>query len=363
MKEDVKLLRFNKVIQLVPAFHYGDAIGESIRNLAKWLNARQIKNEIYALEIDAEIRNEAYIYYNELLNTDDKTLIILHYALPSILDEAYKSLRGRKMIMYHNITPPEYFLNWNKELVYLTYAGREQLKSLVDYTDLAVADSEYNKSELDEMGYKNTMVCPIWVPFNQFQGSVNEILLEAIKKKTIFLFVGRVVPNKKIEDTIKIIYWYRENVDANAILVIVGKYNNAPKYYYWLREYGKALHFSEEELIFTGHVPYVDLAAYYKGASVFISMSEHEGFCVPLVESMYFELPIVAYASAAVPEILGDAGILVYTKKFEYIAELLAELIKDNELKKMVIEKQRRRLSYFSDDNIIKIWHNIFSFF
>lgn len=355
--------KIEKVIQLVPAFHYGDAIGESMRNLAGWLSAEGIKNEIYALEVDAELSREAFVYHNQIPLTNEQTVIMLHYALPSILNEIYRSLTGRKILVYHNITPYEYFLPWNPELAFLTRTGREQIIALRDCTELAIADSEYNRKELEEFGFKKTRVCPIWVPIDKLKKSANTMLAQSLKGKRVFLFVGRVVPNKKIEDIIKIVYWYRENIEANSILVVVGKYGSVPKYYYWLREYGRALNYSERELLFTGHISYEDLAAYYSAASVFISMSEHEGFCVPLVESMYYGLPVVAYASAAVSEILEDAGILVYTKRFEYIAELLYELNTDIELRNRVIELERERINDFRDENMFKIWHNIFSYF
>lgn len=356
------MIEIEKVIQLVPAFHYGDAIGESIRNLATWLSAEGIKNEIYSLEVDAELSSEAFIYPHQIPLTNGRTVIMLHYALPSILDGIYKSLAGRKVLVYHNITPYEYFLPWSPELAFLTKAGREQIIGLRDCTELAIADSEYNRKELEEFGFKSTEVCPIWVPIDKLKKSVNSMLVQLLKGKRVFLFVGRVVPNKKIEDIIKIIYWYRENIEANSILVVVGKYGSVPRYYYWLREYGRALNYSEGELLFTGHISYEDLAAYYSVAAAFISMSEHEGFCVPLVESMYFGLPVIAYASAAVGEILGDAGILVYTKRFEYIAELLYELNTDIELRNRVIEVGRKRIDHFRDENMFKIWHNIFSY-
>jgi glycosyltransferase involved in cell wall biosynthesis len=350
----------DRVIQLVPAFHYGDAIGESIRNLVKWLKKKGINSEVYALEVDSEISNEAFIYWQKQPKSDEKTVVMLHYALPSVLNEVYMNLGGKKVLVYHNITPAEYFLPWNAELAYLTNEGRKQLINLSKHTDLGLADSNYNRMELEAVGYRKTMVCPIWVPINQLSRGINKVLLRSMEGRTVFIFVGRVVPNKKIEDIIKIVFWYRENIDSTAILVVIGKNRSVPRYYYWLREYGKALHYSEEELIFTGHIAYEDLAAYYKGATAFISMSEHEGFCVPLVESMYFGLPIVAYASAAVPEILGGAGILVYNKRFEYIAELLSELSKDEQLRQKVIESEKERINYFNDENMFKIWDNIF---
>ncbi|OGF65218.1 MAG: hypothetical protein A2Y62_17835 [Candidatus Fischerbacteria bacterium RBG_13_37_8] len=353
--------KIDKVVQLVPAFHYGDAIGESMRNVSGWLMKQGIQSEIYSLHVDDELRTEAFLYPQSIPQTSGNSVIILHYALPSALSGLYSNLPGKKILLYHNITPAEYFVQWNAELAFLTHAGREELSRLHEKTDLALADSEYNRKELEEYGYKRSMVCPIWIPFRLYHNRYNDILASSLAKKVRFLFVGRVVPNKKIEDTIKIVYWYKENINPSTSLVIVGKYTSVPRYYHWLREYGKALHFSDDELYFTGHISYDDLVTYYKNSHMFISMSEHEGFCVPLVESMYFNIPVVAYASAAVPEILKDAGVLVHTKKFEYIAELMHIIMTDNNLRDTVIKKQKERLRYFLDEKIMEIWHNILS--
>lgn len=349
----------DKIIQLVPAFHYGDAIGESIRSLRRWLNQVKIENYIYSLQIDDILIEEAKLYPNEKPESSDNSLIILHYALPSELSRIFVQLRGKKILLYHNITPPEYFLLWEPELALLTLYGKEELKSLKEVPDLALADSEYNRKELEALGFKNTMVCPIWIPFELYENKYNEILSDMMKDKENFLFVGRIVPNKKIEDIIKIVYWYKENLNANIRLILVGKYNTVPRYYYWLKEYAKGLNLSDEDIYFTGHVSYEELATYYKISKVFISMSDHEGFCVPLVEAMYFSLPVIAYESAAVPEIMDTAGVVVKTKQFEYIAELINIILIDKKIKESIITSQKKRLEYFSKENMEKRWRSI----
>jgi glycosyltransferase involved in cell wall biosynthesis len=109
----------------------------------------------------------------------------------------------------------------------------------------------------------------------------------------------------------------------------------------------------DERFIFTGPVSDEDLAIYYRSASVYISMSEHEGFCAPLVEAMAADVPVLAYAAAAVPETLGGAGVLFTPKDLEYVAELTAALTYDDDLRAAVIAGQRRRLLDFGDDRIV----------
>ena len=109
-----------------------------------------------------------------------------------------------------------------------------------------------------------------------------------------------------------------------------------------------------ERFIFTGPVPDEELAVYYRHAAVYMSLSEHEGFCVPLVEAMAADVPIVAYAAAAVPDTLGGAGLQFAPKDLEYAAELLGAAAFDDDLRARVIAGQRRRLADFSDARIVR---------
>jgi glycosyltransferase involved in cell wall biosynthesis len=107
-----------------------------------------------------------------------------------------------------------------------------------------------------------------------------------------------------------------------------------------------------ERFVFTGPVPDEDLAVYYRHAAVYVSLSEHEGFCAPLVEAMATDVPILAYAAAAVPETLGGAGVQFAPKDLEYAAELLGALAFDDGLRSHVIAGQRRRLADFGEERI-----------
>ena len=161
-----------------------------------------------------------------------------------------------------------------------------------------------------------------------------------------FLFVGRIVPNKRQEDVIRIFYYFNKYINSKSRLFLVGTYMNMNKYYVRLNELIERLKL--KNVYITGHVDFKELLAYYRLADIFISMSEHEGFCVPLIESMYFNIPIVAYNSTAIPIILHDAGILVNKKAYEDIAELVNILICDKTLRAKIIKNQQSRLKYFN---------------
>jgi glycosyltransferase involved in cell wall biosynthesis len=138
-------------------------------------------------------------------------------------------------------------------------------------------------------------------------------------------------------------------VDAYYRVIFVGKIDAVPGYYATIRALMSEYRMLNERFIFTGSVPDEDLAVYYRKAAVYVSLSEHEGFCAPLLEAMATDVPILAYAAAAVPETLGGAGVLFSPKDLEYAAELLGALAFDDDLRASVIAGQRRRLADFSD--------------
>ena len=169
-----------------------------------------------------------------------------------------------------------------------------------------------------------------------------------------FLFVGRIAPNKKIEDHIRLAEQYKRNVDAYYRFIFVGRYDVVPRYYSMVRALMSEYRLLDERFIFTGPVPDEELAIYYRHAAVYISLSEHEGFCVPLLEAMAADVPILAYAAAAVPDTLGGAGVQFAPKDLEQAAELLGALAFDDDLRAEVIAGQRRRLADFGDARIVR---------
>ena len=146
---------------------------------------------------------------------------------------------------------------------------------------------------------------------------------------TNFLFVGRIVPNKRIEDIVRLAEVYKRYIDANYRFIFVGRTDGMPRYYATVRALVAEFDMLPERFVFTGPVPDWELAAYYRTASVYLSLSEHEGFCVPLLEAMAADVPVFAYESSAVADTLGGAGVCWSPKDLEYAAELLGQLAFD----------------------------------
>ena len=204
------------------------------------------------------------------------------------------------------------------------------------------------------MGFTNTAVMPIAVNFERLTGAPRRPALEKVLADghVNILFVGRIVPNKRIEDHIRMAEMYKRYVDSWYRFIFVGRYDGVPRYYAMIRAMLVEYRMLPDRFVFTGGVPDADLAAYYRWADAYVSLSEHEGFCVPLLESMAMDVPVLAYAAGAVPETLGGAGVLFSPKDLEFAAEMLGTLIYDRPVRDRVLEGQRRRVRDFAADRI-----------
>lgn len=342
------------VNQWVPAAHQGDAIGGSARHIRDLLRRMGHRSELYALTIDEELKGEVLPFSDPASHAGDIT--IFHYALPSPMTDAFGRLHDGRILQYHNVTPAHFFAPYDPPLFRLATLARQELAGLVGRVDLALGVSEYNRQELEALGFAPTGVFPLAVDTSRITRTVARPALERILDDEFvnFLFVGRIAPNKAIEDHIRLAEHYKRYVDAHYRFIFVGRYDAVPRYYSTIRALMSEYRMLNERFVFTGPVPDEDLAIYYRHAAVYISLSEHEGFCAPLVEAMAADVPILAYAAAAVPETLGGAGLQFAPKDLEYAAELAGALAFDDDLRSQIIAGQRRRLADFGDDRIVR---------
>jgi len=340
--------------QWVPAAHKGDAIGDSARRVRDLLRGMGHDSDLYALTIDDSLQGDVRPFADPSARMGDLT--IFHYALPSPMTAAFASLSSGKVLQYHNVTPARYFSAYDPALFRLASLGREELRTLVGHVDVALGDSNYNRQELEAMGFGRTGVFPIAVDTARVTRQVHRPALESILDDGLvnFLFVGRVAPNKKIEDHILLAELYKRNIDAYYRFIFVGRYDVVPRYYSMIRALMTELRLLNDRFIFTGAIPDEELAIYYRHAAVYISLSEHEGFCVPLVEAMAAGVPVLAYSAAAVPDTLGGAGVQFAPKDLEYASELLGALAFDDDLRDRVIAGQQRRVADFGDARITR---------
>ncbi len=340
------------VNQWVPAAHAGDAIGDSARRVRDLLRAAGHRSDLFALTIDDALRHEVRPFQDPGARTGDVT--IFHFALPSPMTDAFAALPGRRVLQYHNITPASFFAPYDAGLFRLAALGRQELRTLAGRVDLALGDSDFNRRELAGMGFSPTGVMPIAVNTARITHAPRRPALETILSDGLIniLFVGRIVPNKRIEDHIRLAELYKRYVDSYYRFIFVGRYDGLPRYYAQIRALIHEFRMLPDRFWFTGPVPDEDLAAFYRWADVYVSLSEHEGFCVPLVEAMAADVPVLAYAAGAVPETLGGAGVLFSPRDLELAAEMLGTLVYDRPVRDAVLEGQRARLAAFAPERI-----------
>jgi glycosyltransferase involved in cell wall biosynthesis len=252
--------------------------------------------------------------------------------------------------VYHNITPAHFFAPFDASVFGLARAGRAELATLAAVPDLALGVSEFNRAELESMGFERTGVLPLAVDLERLTQAPDRPAIRTMLTDdwANILFVGRIVPNKKIEDHILLAEHYKRYVDSRYRFIFVGRHDIMPRYYAMIRGLIDRFQMLPERFVFTGPLPDEELAAVYRSSHAYVSLSEHEGFCAPLVEAMAMDVPIVAYAAGAVPETLGGAGLTFSPKALEPAAELLGQVIYDESLRARVIEGQRARAAHFA---------------
>ena len=340
-----------QIHQIIPVLDQRDAIGNYAVEIQKLLTAWGHESKIFVWRKQSGQGDNCRHYSQYSRFSDPDNILICHYAISSPVFDYFLRCPDRKMMIYHNITPAHFFRGINDETYFLTKEGRAVLKQAVGKIDLALGVSPFNRRELEAIGFSNPGVLPLLIDFEQFDGGADGAVIEKQSDgKKNLLFVGRILPNKKQEDLIRLFYYYKTYFNPDSRLILVGTWSHAPKYHAILEKLVDEL--GVANVVFTGSVPQAELKAYFKLADFFVCMSEHEGFCVPLIEAMYQNLPVLAFASSAVPETVGDGGVLIDTKDFLRAAALLHELMNDQEARAALIEKQNLRLADFSREKV-----------
>ena len=333
-----------EVHQILPTLSYGDAVSNDAINIRKVLVKNGIKSEIYAKFIHPDVSQYAkpLKYYKK----DSRNIVLYHFSLAGDdVTEFIKNLPEKKGLIYHNITPPRFFDNYDPTLSELCRNGLLELKTIAPYILIGIGDSEYNRIDLENSGFTKTGVLPILINFDNFDQK--RLCNNQLRNDTInILFVGRIAPNKKFEDLIKIFYYFNKSINQKSHLILVGD-KQVPQYYADLQKLVLKLNLTDD-VFFVGSVKDDELSSYYKNADIFLCMSEHEGFCVPLLEAMYHDIPIIAYNATAVPYTLGNSGVLINKKDYIQIAELMNIIIGDKKLRERIVTKQKERLSDFA---------------
>lgn len=338
-----------RIDQVLPTLEYGDAVSDYAIHIQDALRMHGIESTIYAEAIGTRVADRARVFADDRGQDDHPDLVLYHHSISCASAQAVAVMATPKVMIYHNVTPARFFAPYRPDFAELLQVGREQTRELTRKFDRYVAVSQFNADELLELGAPEVTVVPLAVDFRRFDVLPDEAVLRRQKRGTRWLFVGRIAPNKGLLPLIEAFEAYLA-VDGDATLAIVGTYDPADIYYRSLVDACQQLRVSGS-VRFTGSVSNAELCAYYRSSDVYVSLSEHEGFCVPIVEAMYFDLPIVARDSTAVPGTLGEGGVLVSDGMGAVEIAALVELLRaDESLRRRVLAAQRNRRAFFSPE-------------
>jgi glycosyltransferase involved in cell wall biosynthesis len=328
-----------RVHQVLATLGYGDAIGHEVMGIQRVLRDAGYESEIFVETADRRLEDLTTDYREMVGAIAPDDVLIHHFSIGSRASRTAYALPGRMALVYHNITPPEYFLGVHKDLVKLCFRGRRELTAYIPRCELALGDSEYNRQELEHLGFPRTGVLPVVPDFTHLDLPPNTMTAGRFDDGwTNVMFVGRVIPNKKFEDVIRAFHVYRTRHNPRSRLLLVGSYGGFEKYLAMLHALVARL--GTPDVHFLGHVSNEELTALYDVADLFLCASEHEGFCVPLIESFYKQVPVLAYASTAVPATMDGGGILYETKDPFEVARVMAAVLDDPDLEDRVIASQ-----------------------
>ena len=341
-----------RVDQVIPSLASRDAIGVHTRNLTAALREAGIASDIFYGNCTPDVA-EAGHPVGALGRSARDRWLLYQSSIGSPVFDILATRDEPKLVNYHNITPAELLAPWEPEVGYEVSLGRTQLQRLAPGSRLAVADSTFNETELKEAGYRATAVVPLLIPMGGTGVAPDPALagrLAAAKEAggADLLFVGKVSPHKAPHDLVKMLAVYRRLYDPAARLWLVGS-PLGERYGPALAKFVAALGLSDAVTV-TGSVSEAELEAYYEGADAFVCASDHEGFCVPLVEAMGHGLPVVAYGVTAVPETVGDAGLVLASKEPLRFAAAVARVLRDQGLRDRLAGAAARRTAIFSMD-------------
>lgn len=344
-----------RIHQILPNVTFGDAISSYAFILKDILLAHGYESRIFAQYFDDGYEKDVSSY-TEYRGSSGDILLIHHSVGSDVIDYAFKT-KGKKVLIYHNITPPGYFRPFDGNMAALLEKGREQLARYAPVPVLSIGDSEYNSQELIRAGYRNVKKIPVLVNIENLHAiQPDEKILHKYSDPSYvnIVYVGRLAPHKKQENLIKIFHYYHRWISAQSRLILVGGYGIQDPYYSYLKAMIDEL--MARNIIFAGRVSLPELAAYYRAATIFMSMSEHEGFGIPFLEAMALDVPIIAYCSSAVPETVGSGGVLIKEKKYKEIAHLADIIAKDDGLREKLIRNGRERCRSFDRKGLERLF-------
>ncbi|MDP9404539.1 MAG: glycosyltransferase [Actinomycetota bacterium] len=340
--------------QFIPTFAPRDAIGTHARHAQRILRDMGLESEIYADGYRGGPRGQAQSYRSFARRgraRAERTWLLYQLSTGSPVFDFLMTRPEPKLVNYHNITDASLYRAWEPRVCVELAEGRRQLRELAPRVELGIAVSEFNRADLEGAGYARTTVAPVLVDLEAARVAPDAATVSSLGAAkrgggADWLFVGRVAPHKCQHDVVRAFAAYRAAYDPRARLHLVGG-TGSHAYLVALQRYVGALGLAGDVTI-AGSVRQSVLAAVYRSADVFVCLSEHEGFCVPIVEAMRERVPVVAFAAAAVPETVAGAAVLLGAKDPMTVAAAVHRVLSDEALRGRLGAAGVERASHFT---------------
>ncbi len=340
-----------RIDQVIPTLASRDAIGGHVLQLQALLRSRGYRSDIYYANASPD-RLDAGLPMARLAGPPSAGRVLLYQlSIGSGVADLFRERPERKFVNYHNITPAGLLEAWVPAVGEEVRWGRAQLRELAPVTEFAIADSRFNEGELRDAGYRSTATVPLLLDLGGFAGTPDPARLDRLGKARAgggadLLFVGKVSPHKGQHDLVKALAAYRTLYDPDARLHLVGG-AISEAYQAAVVRFAEELGLGDAVEV-AGSVTHEELIAYYATCDVFVCLSDHEGFCVPLLEAMYHRLPIVAWATTAVPETVARAGLVLPDKEPARVAAACDRVVRDDHLRVELARAAAERVATFA---------------
>jgi len=354
-----------RIDQITPHLSDKDAIGNHILTMKGLLEAKGIQSEVFAESGESGLPWRPIEQYPAL--DHEHNILIHHYSIGSTLPDRLMRSKAFRITYYHNITPPSFFLDAEELPAFISHLkGYQQIPLVNLVSDHVWAVSEYNAEDLQRHGFKAAKILPIIRDYEALSRLPTSPAVEsflASGKKNI-LFVGRVVPNKAQHDLVLLTYLYKKHVDPDIRLILIGDRGSgyARKLEDICRQTGLTVSqdFAKDaDVIMPGKISDEAMATVYRSSHAFVCLSDHEGFCVPIVEAMSFGLPIIAHNAAAVPQTIAHGGLIVDKENILDLVRSLKTLLNNTGAREFWSQRSRERLRDFQYDHLVNRFDDV----
>ena len=323
------------VHQLLASAVPGDAVTDQAFAWRTVLRYWGLESEVVAEHVHPALAGQVLPLQATRFRKDDG--LVLHYAVWTRALERFLDAPSTRVLYYHNVTPGELLREHNAVLADHCDRARAALPRLSGRCAAVVAVSEFNARELQANGMEEVSVVPLLLNISARES------VRIRRSDPVVVSVGRLAPNKRIEDALKAFALYQRYRSPRAMLVHVGPYHEFDGYLRALERLAERL--GVQRVRFTGRISHEERDAWYRRASAYICTSVHEGFCAPVIEALSNGVPVVARAAGAVPETLGNAGILLEDDEPALYAEALHEVVSSQTTRAELARAAERRLA------------------